>query len=363
MMRHQAVRGAFFIVLLAYPGVCSAKVSGPCADCHTMHNSQGGSPMAYTLSGGSKVYGARVNEGLLNTDCIGCHQGANVGGPRPFVLDTGAPNYGLTGTEAGTTTLAGGNFHWVSLGAERTGHNVSGITSPDAAHGVTPPGGAAMAGQLTCAGTLGCHGSSSVATPTQAIMGGHHGKDITAWQDGTSVAKSYRFLNGIQGLEDSLFEFRPTANRHNKYYGKTRVSETDLAAGSISSLCARCHGNFHNGSGKMAAGSFGAGVWLRHPVDFDMSRAVSSTEYTTYNAGTGTANPYSVVVPVGTASTSTEVNTSVDIATSANNAVVMCLSCHRAHGTPYDAILRWDYKKWPQADGYNGCAICHTSKD
>ncbi len=362
-MRHLAAWGTFFIVLAACPAGSPAKVSGPCVNCHTMHNSQGGSPMAFRMSGGSKVYGGLVNEGLLNTDCIGCHQGANVSGSVPFVFDTSVPNYGLTGTEAGTTTLAGGNFHWVSMGAERTGHNVSGITPLDSVHGVTPPGGVAMGGQITCGGILGCHGSSSAATPTQAIMGGHHGKDMTAWQDGTSVAKSYRFLNGVQGMEDNSFELQPTQSKHNKYYGKNRVSETDLAAGTISSHCARCHGNFHNGSGKIAFGTFGAGVWLRHPVDFDMSRAISSTEYVTYNNGTGTGNPYSVVSPVATASTSTSVNTTVDVSTSANNAIVMCLSCHRAHGTPYDAILRWDYKKWPQAGGYNGCAVCHTTKD
>ncbi len=359
-MRHQSVRVLFFIALLAYPGVSLAKVSGPCVNCHTMHNSQGGTPMAYTLSSsGSKVFGGRVNAGLLNTDCIGCHQGANVGGSLPFVLDIGAPNYGTTGTEAGTTTLAGGNFHWVSLGAYRTGHNVSGITAVDATLVITPPGGAVMAGQLTCAGTLGCHGSSSAATPTQAIMGGHHGKDRTiGWQDGTSVAKSYRFLNGIQGLEDSLYELQPTASRHNKYFGVNRITGGEPTTGSISSHCARCHGDFHNGS--KIAGSFGVGVWLRHPVDFDMSRAVSSAEYVTYNGGSGTGNPYSVVAPVATTSTSNVVNDKVY--SSSGDAIVMCLSCHRAHGTPYDAIMRWDYKKWPQG-GYNGCAVCHTTKD
>ncbi|TDB36211.1 MAG: hypothetical protein D9V46_07825 [Deltaproteobacteria bacterium] len=361
MMRHLAAWGTFFIVLAACPVGSPAKVSGPCVNCHTMHNSQGGSPMAFTISSGSKVYGGLVNEGLLNTNCIGCHQGANVSGSVPFVFDASAPNYGLTGTEAGTTTLAGGNFHWVGMGAERTGHNVAGITPLDSVHGVTPPGGAAMGGQITCGGILGCHGSSSAVTPTQAIMGGHHGKDMTAWQDGTSVAKSYRFLNGVQGGEDPNFEFRPTQNQHNKYYGVDRSSEANLAAGSISSHCARCHGDFHNGGGKMAAGSFGAGVWLRHPIDFDMSRSVSSTEYATYNSGTGTANPYSVISPVATASTTPVVNTSVYAAS--DDAIVMCLSCHRAHGSPYDAIMRWDYKKWPQADGYNGCAVCHTSKN
>ncbi|RLA81698.1 MAG: hypothetical protein DRG33_00080, partial [Deltaproteobacteria bacterium] len=40
---------------------------------------------------------------------------------------------------------------------------------------------------------------------------------------------------------------------------------------------------------------------------------------------------------------------------------VQCLSCHRAHGSPYPDMLRWDYRNWP-GGGMNGCAVCHTSK-
>lgn len=363
-MGRRILAGTVLAMLLACVVPGHAKVTGQCSNCHTMHNSQGGSPMAFVMEGGSRTESGALNPALLTTDCVGCHQGINSGGTIPYVFSFSSPVYGDTGTEAGTTTLAGGNFYWVAQGNDRKGHNVAGITGQDDPLGVVPPGGSAMAGQITCAGTLGCHGDPQVAGPTQALLGGHHNKEMGDWQDGSTVPRSYRFLLGIQGLEDPAFEFRPTQNQHNKYYGQHRNSETVTADGSISSLCARCHADFHNGSGKIASGSFGSGVWLRHPVDFDMSRALSSDEYTTYNGGDGTANPYSVVAPVATESTSTEVNTSVDIATTGNNnAIVMCLSCHRGHGTPHDAILRWDYKLWPQPGGYNGCAVCHTSKD
>jgi hypothetical protein len=42
--------------------------------------------------------------------------------------------------------------------------------------------------------------------------------------------------------------------------------------------------------------------------------------------------------------------------------IIMCLSCHRAHGSPYFKMLRWDYKGWPAGGGTNGCNVCHTSK-
>jgi predicted CXXCH cytochrome family protein len=33
-----------------------------------------------------------------------------------------------------------------------------------------------------------------------------------------------------------------------------------------------------------------------------------------------------------------------------------CLSCHRAHGSPYPKMLRWD-----MTDRTGACATCHTS--
>lgn len=38
-----------------------------------------------------------------------------------------------------------------------------------------------------------------------------------------------------------------------------------------------------------------------------------------------------------------------------NGARVFCLSCHRAHASPYNDSMRWDYSKNPQ-----GCLECHT---
>ncbi|MGV1100005.1 cytochrome c3 family protein [Thiovibrio sp. JS02] len=360
-MRLAAVCSIVSVVCLGLPLAGVARVRGLCADCHTMHNSQDGAPMAYVISKtGAKTMVTAVNAALLTTDCVGCHQGTNSGGGVPYVLDTQGPSYGTTGTEG--NTLAGGNFYWVSLGQDRVGHNIADITLADQKHGFVPPGGESLGAQITCAGTYGCHGSAAEANPTVAILGSHHGNNMSAYKDGTSIADSYRFLDGVKGLEDQDYEYQPTDTAHNKYYGEDRNFETEEAVGSISNHCARCHGDFHNGSGKMASGSFLDGVWLRHPVDFDMSRAASGTEYEAYNGGGGSNNTYSVITPVASSDTSTTVNSTVNISTDSNNAIVMCLSCHRAHGTPYDAILRWDYKKWPAA-GHNGCAVCHTAKD
>ena len=363
MQTSKAVKKLFPLSLLLIPMVCDAKVTGPCGDCHTMHNSQGGMAVALNMENGSLDLSVAPNNALLNTNCIGCHQGNNGGSDlsTPYVLQTSVPTYSDTGTEADSTTLAGGNFYWVSSGNEAMGHNVNGITAGDTRLGNLPPGGTVLGSQLQCAGAVGCHGNPAVSGEIQSMLKSHHGNDMTSWKDGTTLAKSYRFLYSVKGWEDLQYEYRPTSNRHNKYYGIDRTLETQDAAGSISSLCARCHGQYHQGAGKIASLPFGtSGVWLRHPTDFDMGRASSSNEYTTYNNGAGANNPYSVISPVATASTAEIMNSTVYAA--ADDAIVMCLSCHRAHGTPYKAILRWDYKAWP-AGGYNGCAVCHTAKD
>ena len=53
--------------------------------------------------------------------------------------------------------------------------------------------------------------------------------------------------------------------------------------------------------------------------------------------------------------------------------MVMCLSCHQAHGTNYDYLLRFDYSATTAqsagiyadqttAQGQGGCLACHTLK-
>ncbi len=362
-MGSKQLKWIWVILVFATPWPCFAKVSGLCVDCHTMHNSQAGSAMAFSLGGAADP---SPNSALLNTDCIGCHQGTNSAiTTTPYVLDTsGMPNYGATGTTG--DTLAGGNFYWVSTGNDRAGHNVADFITADIPLGLMPPGGtAALTSQLTCAGINGCHGSQAESDPALSLLGSHHKNDMTSWNDGSTIAKSYRFINGAQGFEDSDYEYLPTSSAHNKYYGVDRTNEVDNL-GTISSHCARCHDDFHNGTGNISSGVFSNGIWIRHPTDFDMSNAksqgptFSATEYAQYNDYQAAGTPYSVISPVATADTTTTINTVVY--GQADDAIVMCLSCHRAHGSPYDAILRWDYKNWP-GTGFNGCAICHTAKD
>lgn len=365
--------GLMGVAFLA-PDSVRGKATGPCVDCHTMHNSQDGADLFGSPSGA-----------LTNDGCIGCHSGTNVsGGNIPYVLPVsgGSVTYG-------TNTLAGGSFYWV-LTDDATGHNVAQLDgtndSPDGTIGLTPPGWNAdfnantqvtEAGtwgtQLTCAGTYGCHGEHEIAGYTvvddfTAISGSHHADDSAI--DGSTTAKSFRFLYGIIGNEDADWEFTNSSTDHNQYYGYHRANDTPPVVGSdgaksINYLCAECHGNFHSGAGDLGAdtGDTAASAWLRHPTDYDMNVLDAGSEYASYG-GTGT---YQVIAPVATDRTTAGVVTVTvsNVFANAGDAIVNCISCHRAHGSPYADLLRWDYGTCESGtdNAACGCFECHTTKD
>ncbi|MEW6218289.1 MAG: cytochrome c3 family protein [Thermodesulfobacteriota bacterium] len=354
----------FALAFCGLSGNAEARVTGVCSDCHTMHNSQNGASMA---NDGTNT----PQRALTRGDCVGCHSGtALLGGSSniPLVLKTDAAPSPVT------SVLAGGNFYWVADAqgdVDKKGHNVKGIATQDgAAFGLTPPGwsndatftptggsqvaggAASWASQLTCAGSYGCHGKHAAADDFQDISGAHHADDATL--DGSTVGKSFRFLMGITGVEDNDWENETSVDR-NKYKGKDRISD-ELASvdkSTISFLCAECHGNFHSGTGNTGVDSTFGAPWLRHPVDFDLSDATGS-EYAAYvdNAE----------APVGVVNLAAAVNPAV-----AGQAIVTCISCHRAHGTSFDDLLRWDYATMNAhnagAAADSGCFKCHTNKD
>jgi hypothetical protein len=325
-----------FFALLVPEGVLAKIADGlPCSDCHIMHNSQDGVSM---------VASGVAGEGLLNSSCIGCHTGTNSGTsmsnnepPYVFYEAPTIPTYDPTCTTC--DTLAGGNFYWVATGTDRKGHNVDipGI-SDDVLFGASgtefvPGTSGNMANQLTCAGVDGCHGNGS-GIDIDSLMPAHHVIDDSTVGD--SVANSFRFLSGIIGFEDTDWEYTvsPTDN-HNQYKGIIGGG-----AGTMTSFCVSCHGDFHDGDV--------SSPFLRHPTDVSMP---GSGEYDVYDS-------YNPISPVA----SIDISAILSDAQPPNNRIVSCISCHRAHGTPYDAILRWDYKAWP-AGGYNGCAECHSIKN
>ena len=376
--------------LLTLPVCGRASVHGQCSNCHTMHNSQNNLPMNYNGSyttapnpGGSAV----PNDVLLRGNCLACHTGPNNGSnTTPYVYSTSGvlyTTYDSSSSKYTGNTLAGGNFYWVDSGTDADGHNVDLLPNNPVDNTLTsPPGytGAAWdlsTNPLTCAGLYGCHGRRGVAGNFAAISKAHHADTSNTYKpsniyirDGSTLGKSFRFLNGIKGVEDPKWEYPPslTSTAHNEYYGSARSNDSVVDSGTISSLCAQCHGAFHNSAVSTYTNANGvivtAGIastpgtmvspWIRHPTDFNMSGL--GGEYANYTV-------YDPMVPVGNTATDGDTTNPGEAYNNSDGAIVMCISCHRAHGSPYASLLRWDYRGWPGSGGYNGCVICHSAKD
>ncbi len=348
----------------------SAVAGDWCVNCHTMHNSQDGAAIDTSAASGNANL-------LLNSTCLGCHTGTNNGvALKHFVLDDSA--------DPTATQLAGGNFYWTEQGTgaanDAMAHNLTGlpVNGVDGTLGLTPPGGGAALASFTCAGTTGCHGNRAVADEFLDLDGAHHYNatgQITAAAAAAAAAatepgQAFRFLGGIAGYEDPNREYAGsvTTALHNEYYGEVRANDSVSSTATISYLCSRCHPNFHNDSGGQALGSGAsafASPWLRHPTDYRMDMTAAGTEYTAYT--------FSNQAPVARSSVPAASSATVNNA-AGTDAIVMCLSCHRAHGSPYADILRWDYSTVAGGgddcisevgDGAStcGCFKCHTLKD
>lgn len=342
-------------LVAAFSSPGSAKVTGPCVDCHTMHNSQDGIPMATDLSGAATT---DTFAHLTRSSCIGCHKGPTVGD---------APDVLMTYTGANDAVSAGGSFDvWSTTGTtdDAKVHNVTNITGLDitadsvntTTYGVPGldteftnmnklSGGSADPADLTCAGAYGCHGTINDATLTtsdQGIRGFHH----------KSTAYRYLLIQGtnaeVEGELSSDWEAGGASDTNHNIYS------ADPLLG-INKLCANCHPDFHgSGTDTKVAGS-----WIRHPTDNTFA-ALPTT-------GTGgwditqvdtdyKQNPFAFTdldalnVDPGTAYTA-----------QTTGAAVSCLSCHRAHGTPYADLLRFPYdgQSAGTSSATTGCLGCH----
>lgn len=340
------------ILISCYSTVAIAAVEGQCANCHTMHNSQDGGHMILntTIDGTAGGTHGGGYASLTRGSCVGCHEGTNIGGNRPFVIDMSGPTYGMD-------TLAGGNFFWgIADGAKS--HNVKGIpnmladTELDEAPGRV--GGCANSCHDSlfdvdeATGCEGCHLEPAHHAPQQvqtAVAGEANGY--------------FRFLSGhhsgdghgVEGIEDVDWQYTAAAGDHNEYLGYEGTHNAgnggmSTLGNTMTGYCTGCHGNFH-------LQNDGDANWIRHPSD-----AVIPTggEYADINS------EYNPNVPVARPNLTGIADTAAVVV---GTDMVMCLSCHRAHGSPYDDMLRWDYQVMDAGNGDadTGCFVCHTAKD
>ena len=279
---------------------------------------------------------------LLIEDCVGCHSSntaETIVNGTPIVYNTVPP----------TNPLAGGNFHWVAKGGADNdvfGHNVWGVSDEDN----NIPASAGAPGRDSTPACNGCH--QSLATDPadncfdkSGCQGCHtevsHHDDSKPW---------FRFLKGhrsddhyVTGIEAANWEHDPdNAADRNVYQGADATTFTSnytlKSTHAVTAFCSGCHSSFHEDMGGVTS------PWIRHPNDILLP---TTGEYGAYNP----LNTYSNEAPVAYLDPANP---------SRAEAVVSCLSCHRAHGSDQPDMLRWDYDN--MAEG-TGCYVCHTSKD
>lgn len=365
------------------PSLSFAAISGPCSSCHTMHNSQDGSPFTFEDT-------ETPNAGLLKTTCLGCHaQGA----ATPTVMI--GPNKVPQVMHGGATDLAGGNFGYItgmvgSGAADSKGHNIAALTGRDETL-FGPPGFIhgdyfVNTDTLSCASwRAGCHGvrrATDTAKYGTGISGSHHknvnGRLVKAVDENYMVPyKSYRFLTNVEGLESADWEENVTPTNHNEYFAKSSPLQLNCAhrchsesgqvvsrsittsGGTISGFCATCHSQFHTlayeaetkADATEGVGTTASSPWLRHPTDVSLPATGEYAAYTEYDPK----------VPVGRL---TVPATSSSTVTPGSDAVT-CLSCHVAHASDYPDMLRWDYSAMEAGGGStdSGCFTCHSTKN
>jgi hypothetical protein len=304
---------------LCLTGVAFAFHDGGVAHCDGCHSMHGGATSGPSLQKGSDA----------SSTCLNCHNGAN--------------GYHVSSAD-GSNKNEGGDFHWtkdngytyVVRGTTKTfdynkaGHNMlaADFGMANDANLTMAPGGSFPAAGFSCTGCHDPHGQANGGTVGGALPISVSGSYGAVPAPGTQ-AGNYRILYDSAKVgfsEDSPIARASGSNGASVQYGS-----------GMSGWCANCHIGFYatTSSGGM------------HPTD----RAVQGT-YNNYVATgnfTGTiANAYDPLVPIerGVTTASSDLPDPTDQATAGvgvdGSSKVMCLSCHRAHGSAFGNALRGD---------------------
>jgi hypothetical protein len=336
-----------------------------------MHNSSEGSAASAKLPQYAPgTFLLRGND--QSSMCLNCHQAAGMSGPRAYIVATASQD--LTPGAAPRQLTPGGDFGWLnktytwtvatsqtSLG-ERHGHNVVATDYGYQADvtNLVAPGGAYPSNQLACSSCHDPHGryrrlSDGTVSTTGAPIS-ESGSYSTSGNpvSGVFAVGVYRMLGGKGYQPASLsgsFAFAndpPVAVAPPDYNRSEATTQTRVAYGQgMSEWCANCHpAMLQNGKTTVMKG-------LEHPVGNGgkLSGAII-TNYTAYlmTGKLTNADPtrsYWSLVPFeegngdyptlkSHAGTDDSFLNGPDV-----NSNVSCISCHRAHASGFDGMLRY----------------------
>lgn len=283
-----------------------------CAGCHTMHNSQDGDFVDSVHTAGNEYL---LNYGNASDTCLQCH--------AAYGQFAGGAGYG-----------AGGDFYWVTRTwswsahghttestGDSHGHNVIspvfGIAE-DATLG-SSPGGDFDSSFLTCTSCHDPHGNQNFRLLYGSNMGpiypgGRYDFDADA---PLAVGLSRRSVS-----EDNF---------------EDDVSHTVYKTG-MSQWCGNCHPDMYSVGNTNHVHP--AGEQLGTPIASIYNAYVSSDDLT----GGSQATAYRGLVPFEDVDADLGTVDPSNYTTGPNSPdQVMCLSCHRAHASPFADAGRWDF--------------------
>ncbi len=347
-----------------------------CEGCHSMHNSFEGSPnvTGRAFAAGTGPYLLKAND--QSGACLNCHAAADTG-PSSYHIATLGVNPADSTTPVEATP--GGDFAWLKKTltitirkstlireGERFGHNVIAADFGYVADDVVTaaPGGTYPAANLGCQSCHDPHGryrrfadGSQQTTGLPIFASGSYNSSINPTA-GVSAVGVYRILGGA-GYAPASYPTvpfttgAPDAVVASCYYrlelSGSAVSQTGIAYGqNMSEWCANCHTD-------ILQNSYSSGVaGQRHPAG--NSAQLTAAVVTAYNAYvssgimTNTGPSFSTLAPFenGTNNYAQLKSWAVTAASSnhpnaSTGANVACVSCHRAHASPFESALRFFY--------------------
>ena len=275
-----------------------------CSGCHTMHNSQDGTPVDPENPNGNQWL---LVEETPSDVCLGCHQyldetaGTDPLNPPP---EKGAGNFVFLTEENLNDGHSGASN---PIPGDAAGHNVvaPGYGLFEDGTLITSPGGSFPSSALGC---TSCHDP--------------HGND------------NFRLLYGagepVQGGLVTFTSPAPEAIGISIFAQELPTRHTAYLSG-MGDWCRNCHGDFH-----------ATGARLVHPTD----RALGGQIARAYGLYNGTIDPengdpsmsYLPEVPFEDSS-----NTPASTQGPTASSRISCVTCHRAHATSAPDAGRWDF--------------------
>ena len=348
-----------------------------CEGCHSMHNSFENSAnvtgMAQFASG-PYLLKAQDQSGA----CLNCHEAADTVGAGYHISTKGT--FGIGTTANPVEFKPGGDFAWLKMtttykvrgtpttaDGDRHGHNIIAVDFGYGADKIQTkaPGGTYDATKLACSSCHDPHGryrrladGSQVMTGLPIFGSGSYGNG-TATQGGPaypttglSAAGVYRILGGV-GYAPKSYSTVPFVNPAPdavapSSYDKVETSNSDptkqvvVAYGKgISEWCANCHG-------AMLENAYVSGMkGLVHPAGnaakIPAPIAANYQAYVSSGVLTATGTNYSNLAPFENGTNDyVALKAFVTAPAAADNTKnVACVSCHRAHASGFESMVRY----------------------